>query len=371
MRKLFYFFIPLLALTLHSCNPMDDTYAQLDKAQPDPTAKQSITKTLVASDYGLLKGVAGAESAATYNNFNTEADAKAFIPIILGKEYPQLGKGSSALITYDLYKKVKFYSSVIDTVKTAEYSAAGFRYNNFSSDADIVKFVNYKYPTASFGTDLKLTYQYYSGSVSTRTSHVIYWDGTWYAAYQPSSSDYRAMEQKYPDFSSRADAIRYLQIYMNKLFPFNKAGDLRAVVYGLYKSGSGIIDDLLMMQFDGNNWVALGDTQALTLQFGNDGNTWVPDNTIKYTLTSADYTTVGNTVTNADAKASILKYGNFDLKLFSQSDLVTYIGGLLKTLFPNAVVGQKYLVTFKTYNPAGTADIHLVLNSSGSYELVQ
>jgi len=71
----------------------------------------------------------------------------------------------------------------------------------------------------------------------------------------------------------------------------------------------------------------------------------VPDNTIKYTLTSADYTLVGNG-----------NYGNFDVRdgkaEQEESVRLEKISTILLNNFPNDAEGQKYIVTYNIYNGA-------------------
>ena len=103
-----------------------------------------------------------------------------------------------------------------------------------------------------------------------------------------------------------------------------------------------------------------------SLNFGHDGTSWVPDNTIKYTISNSDFgIIVDNNVGNADAIANLAQFGNFGTQ-WSHEEIVTAISFVLKTNFPSNEVGQKYLVTYNTY-PAGDLQVALILDASGDY----
>ena len=105
------------------------------------------------------------------------------------------------------------------------------------------------------------------------------------------------------------------------------------------------------------------------LQLGHDGSNWVPDNTIKYSMTSADYTAVSEAYadSNPAGSESMANYGNYDTGLWSAEQITESIGGVLKSNFPEADEGQKYLVFYSVYTGASqTWTEHLIL-SGGEY----
>ena len=372
MKKIYYFILPLLALALHSCNPLDDTYSQLEKTP----YQKSLTLTLAQADYKLLAGetASGASNAAKYFDFSSNDEARSLVPIILKKKYPYFSKGSSVLVTYDLYNSVGFKNVVSYTMASADYTAGGFNYGNLSTDADVEKAALTIYgDEVGDGKTVNLTYKFYSsGSTTDKTSKVVFWGGSWHVSYTLASADYTAMQQSYPDFTDKTVAASYIQTYMGIRFPYNnKAGDYKAIVYDYYVSSTRVHSDvLLIFQYDGTQWMLVQNIQPVTGQFGFNGTVWEPDNTVKYTMVTADYQAMGTAATDGDPKVSLLKYNNFDLSLWKDNSLIySLIGNRLLTLFPNATEGQKYLVTYATYNPSGSASVHLIL-TGGKYVLV-
>jgi hypothetical protein len=114
--------------------------------------------------------------------------------------------------------------------------------------------------------------------------------------------------------------------------------------------------------FDGENWSEYTNIIAETLKFGHDGSTWVPDNTIKYTLTSADYALVGNGY-----------YNNFDVRSGKAEELESVrldkINTILLNNFPGMAEGQKFSVSYAIYNgAAGIWEMRVIL-SGGKYVL--
>ena len=142
-------------------------------------------------------------------------------------------------------------------------------------------------------------------------------------------------------------------------FDNNEAGDITAIMYKLYVSGStkSYVANFI---FDGTSWSEYKNVKNETIKFGHDGTNWVPDNTIKYTLTAADYTLVGNG-----------NYGNFDVRAGkdeeTESSRVAKINTILLNNFPNDADGQKYLVSYNIYNGANGVWQLAVIKTGGAY----
>lgn len=385
MKKIIYFIIPLIAIAAVSCNPLDDTYSQLDKdaslvngVKRIPT---DVTITLTEADYGLLKGetATGAANAAKYFDFSSNTEAAALVPIILTKKYPIPAKNSTAIVTYKVYNQVKYKNVTSYTLVKEDYDAAGgsiANYGNLNSDAQIETMATIVAPkvfpgvTLADGYTIALTYDYYK--VGTTTSNVIYWGGNWHKPYNLVKADYTAMTQSYADFDDKTLASLFISNYMNVKFPKNNAGEFKAIIYAYYASGK-TTDVLLMFKNDGTKWNLLSDVQDFTAQFGFDGTSWKVDNTIKYTLIPADYLAMSTAASSASdaAKTSLGKYNDFDLSLWTDKDLINeLIGNRLLQIFPDAAEGQKYLVTYATYNPSGNTQVHFELQS-GKYVVIE
>lgn len=368
MKYFNIFFAVFAVILIQACNPMDDI---LDELEVPNTVVADLDITLTEDDYDLV--------GQGFGNFSSEDDAKDLIPEILTANYPQLGQGSSAVVAYDLYSPVRINNEYADTVRTADYDSLGFSYGNLSSVGDIADVIAYKFPDAGAGDVVTLTYEWYCNGCpdqGTLTSKLANYDGRWYVSYVPTADDYTFMGQLYPNFDSRTTARERIAYVLSDRYPFAEAGDIRTAVFTytyVPDGGSRVFEDFLVVfEFDGSEWVAFQDVVQSSLQLGHDGNTWVPDNTIKYSLTAADYAAIADATSssNPGGSGSVAQYGNFDLGLWSSEQILEAIGARLLDIFP-AVEGQKYLVSYDTWEPgAGVRDLH-VIYQGGTYVEVQ
>lgn len=221
-------------------------------------------------------------------------------------------------------------------------------------------------PTASASEKRGLYYTYAGGE----------WKAVDSGIYYLSSADYDAMGApgKYDNFSSSVSADNYLPALLEAKYPYAQEEDEQVVTYKYYSSSANNGNGGLQIRgdlytFTNGSWMKYQSTIEETLQFGNENGIWVPDNTIKYMLTSDDFALIGANFPKASG--DIDNYNNINLGKYSNDEILSYLDAVLKNNFPNAAVGQKYLVTFATYNPRGTADRHVILTDSGDYEYVK
>ncbi|GAA0892513.1 hypothetical protein GCM10009122_21920 [Fulvivirga kasyanovii] len=392
MKKYIIYFYTLMMITFISCDPLDETYEELDELIDDPTAAQVLEITLTDDEYDLLEE----EGVAKYGNFESEDEAKTYIPLILERAYPQLGNGSSVLVTYDLYNPIRINNAVELSLTEAEYDSIGENHPDkllgtdstyLTSESDIFKAVEYVYTAPENEDVVTLTYDYRNESVSEeRESKLVYYASQWLLAYEPTTEDYNFMGQTYPNFDSRSLARERIAFLFDRLFPFGEEGDIRASIFTYtYEDDNDTPDDdeddfrvfedfLAIFIHNGETWVPQQDAMPQSLQFGNEDGVWVPDNTIRYTLSAPDYTFVAN---NPDlgteaSRGNLSSFGNFSTLsgYWTSEDIIEAIGAILKNNFPNSEVGQKYLVTYNTY-PAGFLSVHLILNDEGNYVVVE
>lgn len=106
----------------------------------------------------------------------------------------------------------------------------------------------------------------------------------------------------------------------------------------------------------GGDWTAHDSVISTTLQFGHDGNTWVPDNTIRYTLTGADISLISSTFIDIypGPADNVGFFGSFDRRsgssnYWSDEMLLEAFNVMLDNNDPGAQEGQKYILTFVTY----------------------
>lgn len=380
MKKIFYIALALsTSFLMQSCEPMEDIYAEIDAKTTDPTGIKDIELRLTSVEYKLIDKVPGAGNTVKNNAFISEDSAKVLIPEILAKKYLYLGEKASVNVTYDLGNKNTGVSApILYTVTDAVYETVtgGTRFKNFNSEAQILSGVRVMHTNPKQADLVRITYVW-SATSALRTSDAVYLDGVWHLAYTLVASDYTTMEQGFANFSNTATAASYLPKFLELKFPFKTSeGLIQTVIYEYSRSVNGnriSTPELLILKYVSGKWIINNGTNDATLKFSKTKGVWVADNTIKYTITTDEHKTIiGPLVTDAVAKASILQYGNFDLKFFTSTpDIMNYLGLFLKAKFPQAQVGQKYLLTYRTHNPSGNALAWLILGEDGNYTVVE
>ncbi|GAB7256007.1 hypothetical protein [uncultured Polaribacter sp.] len=367
MKKIIYLFAVALTV-LSSCTPLEDVNEVID-ALPNVDA---FDYTLQDDDYETL--------GLNFGNFSSEDDAKAEIPGFLSTKFPSLGEGSALNITYKLYAPKRDEKSLtIYTVTAADYTAQGLRFPNFSSFDQITDFLDAKYPDAANRLLVDLTYDYYDGSVSTLNNGFINNDGTWEMSIGISDDEYTAMGEGRAQFSNEDEALTKIPVYLSEKLKFEgkEAGDIEGVMYKLYVTDTQDIDEdgsvtdrtvysfVAFFIYDGAAWSQYTNVIENTTQFAYEGSNWVPDNTIRYTLTSADYALVGND-----------RYNNFDVRSGADEETeevrLEKINTILKNNFPDIEVDQNVIVTYAFYDGTnGNATIEVTFDGTDFIKFVE
>jgi hypothetical protein len=354
MKKIFLL-LTVFSMVFASCDPLEDIYAEIDATETVIVGEANYT--LSDADYDDL--------GLRYPNFGSIEEAKTMIPGFLTDKYPVWGKNSGVKATFKYYSKVKTYSKNVYKLSKAEHDAiTGKTYGNFDKTYHITNFIDDKYTSPSEGDFVSLRYVFYSGGKTTLTDGFAYTNGEWNKITGFTPDEYKAMGESYPNFSSHDEAAAKIPVTLIDVFKFNpkSAGDIVSAMYELYKGGGVTKSYTSNFIFDGTSFSKYNNVKGETVQFGHDGATWVPDNTIKYTLTSADYTLVGNG-----------NYGNFDVRAGKDEETVASrvakINTILLNNFPSDAEGQKYIVSYNIYNGAGGVWQTAVIKTGGAYVL--
>ena len=362
MKKIFYLFA-ITAFVFTSCNPLEDVNEQVDALTANDALVDDLIITLTDDDYDAL--------GLSFGNFSSEEDAKAELPGFLSSKYPQLGvtylpngeisKSSTALVTYKLYNKKNDEKSFVNyTVTAADYTAQGLRFPNFSSLDQITEFLVTKYPTAEDRLLVDLIYDYYDGSTRTLNNGFINNDGTWEMSIGISDDEYTALGEGRAQFSNEDEAFVKIPLFLNtkqaSLLPQN--GDIQGVMYKLYDSSARVVKSYVaFFIYDGSNWAKYNNVIDQSIQLGHDGDKWVPDNTIKRTLSAADVAFISNAfITIYPGPADNLGFfKSFDVRsssgnYWNDDMLLEAFNALLNDVNPTAEEGQKYSLTYVVYD---------------------
>ena len=378
MKKII-FYLMILGIAVTGCNPLDDIYDDIDANES--VIVGDVVYTLTEDDYDALE--------KSFGNFDDEEEAKVLIPGLLDEKYPVWGLGSSAVVTFDLYAPKREERSLIRyTVTIEDYDAnpETERFNNFDDEDQIIDFLNVKYPSPADRTLVSLTYAFFDGGVNTLNNGFLYINDGWEMILGFTDDEYEAMGEGFPNFSSEDEAIAKIPIFLKDKFKFEtkEAGDIEAIMYKLFTTdvddldGDGRVDDrttysyVKYFVFDGANWSEYNDVISSTIQFGHDGSTWVPDNTIKYALTTDDVAFISNALieTYPGPADNVGFFGSFDRRsgsgnFWNDDMLLEAFNLLLDNNNPSAEEGQKYVLTFVVFTGSVGTETKSVIKTDG------
>lgn len=171
MKKLniYSLFIALVAMITFSCDPLED---EINQIEDDLTISKEITYTLTEDDYETLDEICGCTG---FGNFGSEDDVKANVPFILDEQFPALGDGSSAAVTYDFFRgfnsDVDVYTDAVDdlryeldaddyTMGSTEAGDAGFFNNTVTFEDNIADILNAAVATPTDGQLIAVTHEF-------------------------------------------------------------------------------------------------------------------------------------------------------------------------------------------------------------------
>lgn len=381
MKKSIYFLMMFVGLALTSCEPMEDIHDDIDAELDSKDIVGNVNYVLTDDDYETLD--------LGYGNFSNLDDAKTMIPGLLDQLYPVWGEGSIANVAFKLYApKQDEKSLIVYEVTNDDYDMYGDdEFASFDRDWQITDLLEDKFADASNRTLVSLTYDYYDGGLQRDVNNgFLLLNGDWVMIPGLTEDEYAAMGESYPNFSNEDEAEAKLPIFLKDKFKYSdpKAGDIEPIMYKLYTKdvddvdGDGKTTDnttysyVKYFVFDGMEWSVYNNTVMQSLQFGHDGDVWVPDNTIKYTLTDADFAAIESALIASypDPADSAGYYGNFDRRsgedaYWSDAMILEAMNVVLDNLDPNAEEGQKYVVTFDVYNGTNTTEDAKVIKEGG------
>ncbi|OAD45467.1 hypothetical protein [Polaribacter atrinae] len=157
--------LTVFSMVFTSCDPLEDIYEEVDANASGIVG--DVVFTLTDEDYETLD--------LSYGSFNSEDEAKEALPGFLSGKYPVWGKGSAALVSYDLYVGNAF--SVDNyTLSLEDYATSGSTLLGFESTATpadyLVDIITSQYATADEGDYVSAYYDQYTGGAFTVTPTV-------------------------------------------------------------------------------------------------------------------------------------------------------------------------------------------------------
>ncbi|TDN95155.1 hypothetical protein DET49_10238 [Salegentibacter sp. 24] len=350
-----------------------------------------------------IDGIEGQKYNVSYEIYNGESGTQSMTVQFNGNMYVAVG-GTPYELTTDDYDFVG--AELLEEYPGPAANAAQYHSFDVNEDSDnywsmdmlLEAFnlvLNENYPDAADGDKFEVSYDVYSGGVSTRVQALVlengtyivdeeaavstieatnvfaYTNGSWNTPLTLEEEDYTAMGQSYPNFDDEDEAIYKLSIFLENQFPYAQEGDFVAVAYNFYSGET--TTEYANFVFEDGEFNYIPSVVERSLQFGNDGTEWVPDNTIRYSLSGSDYATIASALADEYPAPveSMGNYSNFDRRegnaaYWSDEMLLEAMRVLLNDIAPNAEVGQQYVMTFDIYNGTNTTEsLSLIKNEAG------
>lgn len=256
-----------------------------------------------------------------------------------------------------------------------------------------------EFPNAAEGAKFNVNYRTYSGTSGSDLMAVVlndgeyvineeetistvmetqvfgYGDGMWHMPLSLPEGIYTGeFGQSFSNFNNESTAGFYIGRWLEPQFPYAQEGDFVSVGY-TYTFRENDVRKFVtryasfIYNEDDREWEFIPTVVPYTLQFGFEADGWVVDNTIVYTLSTADYDFIGEELADVypDPAWSVGNFSNFDrrpgnVNQWKDEMLLEAFNLLLnQKVAPNAEEGQKYLLTFDIYNGTNTTEqFHLI-----------
>jgi len=347
--------------------------------------------------YAIYDGSSGTESMTVQFDGNTYVAVGGTSYEISSEDYDAIGEEFATAYPGPAGNAAQFGS--FDVRETSD--------NYWNEDMLLEAFafvITSEFPAAQDGDQFVLTYKVYNGSVATivvnlalngdtveidedasvstieETKVFAYTNGDWDAPYMlPDNSYTEEFGQRFSNFGDEEEALSKIGIFLGREFPYATEGEYKAVGYQFY-NGEATVTEYANFVFEGGDWMAIPSVVSDALQFGFEDGMWVPDNTINYMLSSADYSIIADELSDntdlATQLASIDRYGNFDRRpgasaYWNDDNLLLAMQALLNEIAPNAEEGQKYLITFDIYNGSNTTESLSLIKEGGMWVVNQ
>ena len=228
MKNLKYLLLSIAISSLSCESELEKTYDELGNI-PSPV-KTDLKYKLVDADYAGIDPTSKTDDYEKFKGISSEEDATLKLPAVILSKLVRV-EDAIAVITYNLYKPNTITSSITYTVTIDDYTSQGgniSRFRNFSNETEVINFLKFKYPTATKGTGVKLTYKIFSGGVQTVTkTYVINSDLTWETGYTLATADYTALGQSFTNFADKELAEKRIAIYLKStIAPFANTNDI-------------------------------------------------------------------------------------------------------------------------------------------------
>lgn len=313
MKKIYFLLLATIALLASACDPMAKINKELDEKE-NPVSKQT-EYTLTKADYSTLaatyvkmklKDFQGApeekkELEAQYKKeaaslsskqaFNSEASASMLVPSLLQTMFPEWGKGSTILVHYGQLAQPSEALQAVRDIDYIELDEATLKEKGFTSIRNFQDGAEEAIAQLAREKGAKKEAILVKLSLDGDSRYVLI-DGRLFAGsdvyYPVQPEDYKAMGLKYGNFSSSALPDDYLPTLLGQQFPYAKEGTTKVVVYVWYSKGESSAR-ASEYSLNAGVWAPTSQVDQKSDQFLHNGNEWLFDPTIVFTLGAEDF----------------------------------------------------------------------------------
>lgn len=369
MKKTVLYILAFIAVIISSCDPLKDSINDIKPATLEKTMALTLT-TSYASPGAANEGVAKT----------------------LNSTYKHLDDGSKANVIYNLLPaQVKavdsLLSNIVYTVTDADYLATNGNSNKNFNTANLMKFINAKFPVKTEKQLFVISYAYFQSGVASPavpvTESYLYLNGAWVKIYHVTPAQYTSAGKLNVFNFGSADEPN-LTGYFNTFLKADasasaaaKLGDVKYVSFTYFVSSSAIYQRIKALVFDGVNWgtkpVAVG-----PFAFLKKKGTWIPDPTVYYTLVKADFAVLtGSGVASEAAITNAVSFASFDMSggpnNWTEEQIVKGVAVILNTKFASAPVDETvlYKVTYGLFKGPTATDTETFAKTSAGFVFVK
>ncbi|MNK01779.1 hypothetical protein D3C87_195870 [compost metagenome] len=375
MKKNILYLLAFITVAFAACNPLKDEINNLKPAVVD--------KTVVI---------------ASTSNYQSVALANTGISALLNKSYLHLPDGTKANVTYNsVPTQIKAADSLLAstgttptqyTVLAADYPLVSGNSNLNFNTANVIKFLDIKFPSKVENQLIVLTYNYFeNGAVNPAvqvTETFLYLNGAWTKAYQVTQAQYASVGKVNVFNFGSADEpnlVGYFNTFLKSDASVSgkaKVGDVKNVSF-TYFSSSKLYQRIKALIFDGVNW-GTKPVPASALSFLKKNGTWIPDPTVYYTLVVADFAVLngdeGKKIGTDAARANAIRFASFDVtgggNNWTEDEIMNVLLLILKTKYPNAPIDETvlYKITYGVFKGSVTPTVKSFAKTSTGFVFV-
>ncbi|AZQ61815.1 hypothetical protein EI427_06060 [Flammeovirga pectinis] len=349
----------LVFLMTIACDPLKEINDSIDDGRSPVTSDYTFTE----DDYGLSCN-ADVQKFMSFSKAVPPDNDTCGVAQVLNQKFYGVS-GDIMNTTYNYFNSLYKGTTIPYTATQSDYDRfGGFGSLSLNSSIQVCDsvFTLLNGSPAVKSDVVSLTATYYENGNTTATDTLIeyisFGSPIWQQIYVLQSDDYRAMEQSHDNFNSKDNALARIPTWLNLIEkPYASEGDVQVIQYSVSEKdsdGNRVTKDYVTeFNYKNKTWVAISDTQAQTgaYKWDNETKLWNVSPVYTFVVTTDDKYDQEYTVTAADYTSVGESYANFDGRNNTQEDIDTKIGTILNSQSEIVIEeGQNIKVNYVVYD---------------------